>query len=77
MGIGEFEILTGQDFQGATTISLPQLYTYASEELTPRLEFDPIQNTVGELITSVPEFLQRTELSYLELVDLLKTRFIR
>ena len=72
----EFEILTGQDFQGATTISLPQLYTYASEELTPRLEFDPIQNTVGELITSVPEFLQRTELSYLELIDLLKTRFI-
>lgn len=72
----EFEILTGQDFQGVTTISLSQLYSYANEELTPRLEFDPIQNTVGELITSVPEFLQQMELSYLELVDLLKTRFI-
>ncbi|MFM7441270.1 MAG: hypothetical protein ACKO2V_22185, partial [Snowella sp.] len=39
----EFEILTGQDFQGATTISLPQLYTYANEDLTPRLAFDPNQ----------------------------------
>ena len=137
----EFEILTGQDFQGATTISLSQLYTYANEDLTPRLAFDPNQimansavvilqaklrtdnpsldlsltgkyneitqsavlsfqqkfglpsdgivdgddwavldslrpNAVGAMITGVPEFLQRTELSYLELVDLLKTRFI-
>jgi len=137
----EFEILTGQDFQGAATISLPQLYSYANEELTPRLAFDPNQimansavvilqaklktdnpsldlsltgkyneitqaavvtfqqkfglpsdgivdgddwavldsllpSAVGAVITGVPEFLQRTELSYLELVDLLKTRFI-
>ncbi|MFM7440004.1 MAG: hypothetical protein ACKO2V_15645, partial [Snowella sp.] len=33
-------------------------------------------SAVGAVITGVPEFLQRTELSYLELVDLLKTRFI-
>jgi Neuraminidase-like domain/Putative peptidoglycan binding domain len=33
-------------------------------------------NAVGALIAGVPEFLHRTKLSYVELVDLLKTRFI-
>ena len=138
----EFEILTGQNFQEVSTSILPTLlYTYANEDLTPRLEYNPIQitansavvilqaklkiddpnlklsltgkydditqtaviafqqklglpadgivdtddwavlaplrpNAVGALITGVPEFLQRTELSYVELIDLLKTRFI-
>jgi peptidoglycan hydrolase-like protein with peptidoglycan-binding domain len=33
-------------------------------------------NAIGALIAGVPEFLSRTELSYVELVELLKTRFI-
>jgi peptidoglycan hydrolase-like protein with peptidoglycan-binding domain len=143
LGLSEkdFEILTGQNFQGVTTILLPQLFTHANEALSPQLEYDPTNitansavvilqaklkaddpnlklsltgrydditqtaviafqqkfglpvdsivdaddwavleplrpNAVGALITGVPEFLRRTELSYVELVDLLKTRFI-
>ncbi|MEG3838648.1 peptidoglycan-binding protein [Microcoleus sp. herbarium14] len=137
----EFEILTGQDFQGVMITSISQLYIHPSDNLTPRLEFDPNQmrsgsavvilqaklniddpmvnlsltgkydditqraviafqqkfwlpvdgivddddwavleslrpNAVGALIAGVPEFLHRTKLSYIELVDLLKTRFI-
>lgn len=137
----EFEILTGQDFQGVTRTSISQLYIHSSDNLTPRLEFDPNQirsgsavvilqaklnldnptvnlsltgkydditqraviafqqkfglpadgivdgddwavleplrpNAVGALIAGVQEFLHRTKLSYVELLDLLKTRFI-
>lgn len=33
-------------------------------------------DAVGVIVTPVPEFLKRTKLSYIELVELLKTRFI-
>ncbi len=33
-------------------------------------------DTVGAVVTGVPEFLNRTKLSYIELVELLKTRFV-
>ena len=33
-------------------------------------------NAVGALVAGVPEFMNRTKLSYIELVELLKTRFV-
>jgi hypothetical protein len=62
----EFEIITGKEIDGdLANISVNRLYGFEDE--TPNL---------GALIAAVPEFLHRTGLSYIELVDLLKTFYI-
>jgi hypothetical protein len=72
---GVFDNTTGiavQSFQQRHGIAQTGIVDGASWAILTTIKPD----AVGALVTGVPEFLRRTELSYVELVELLKTKFV-
>ena len=62
----EHTILTDKDFSGiSSTRKEPEYYG-----------FDPDATSLASLLEEVPEFLRRTGITYLDLTELLKTRFL-
>jgi hypothetical protein len=73
---GKFDALTEAALQAFQTAQglLPALGVTDPATWAALAPIKP--DAVGALITGVPEFMRRTQLSYVELIDVLKTRFI-
>jgi hypothetical protein len=75
----EFEVLTGKDFSGADSSIikfLREAYGYDSDDIARKVNNQDVTKQWRDWLADVPEFLQRTGVSYMDLIELLKTQFI-
>ncbi|MFB2833324.1 neuraminidase-like domain-containing protein [Floridanema evergladense] len=86
LGINErdYEILTGKDFNSTNNATLPDLYEffgYQSARITRVINERSVERSWTEWIAGapgvgIPELLDRTEISYHELLNMLASQFV-
>jgi peptidoglycan hydrolase-like protein with peptidoglycan-binding domain len=75
----EFQVLTGRNLDG--TPAEPrrparEFFGYPQDDITRSVNNADVTKLWKEWLASVPEFLERTGVSYLDLLELLKSRFV-
>src|SRR5262249_54181592 len=75
----EYQILTGANFDPAVQVSsrpLREYYGYDADQIGRPEDNPTVTRSWKEWLSNVPEFLQRTGISYVDLTEALKTRLI-